>query len=320
MSLVPEPGAGGLLVSALGSVGIFLTARALLDRPVRRRRLERLRAITPVEGPLVGGEEEEAPLFRSPLLEELLGRPLRQAGAALAGVLRTGGAPGELADKLRRAGASGGAATYYGQRLLWGLVGMVVTAFAGITGVLPLPFWAWLLGGVAASFVPAYGLETALRRRRELVAQQVPLLVDMLQTVVSAGTGAEQAMRLAALSMPEPLGHELREIMRRARLGEVTIGEGLAGLAQREGILELGLVADLWQTAEEAGAPMGERLRELSVQMREMKRIRQREEASRATVRVLFPIAFFILVPLMITILFPALYEMVIRGALTGGR
>jgi len=102
----------------------------------------------------------------------------------------------------------------------------------------------------------------------------------------------------------------------------VTPGEGLAHVARQEGLLELGLVADLWQTAETTGMPLGERLRELGVQMREMRRIAQREEASRATVRVLFPIAFFILVPLMVVLLFPACNELILKGTLqtaTGG-
>lgn len=314
------PGAPGLLVSALGSLGVFLAARSLLEGlGRRRRRLEQLRAITPVEGPIVATGEEEAPLFRTPLLEELLGRPLRRAGAALASISRLGGEPGELADRLKRAGRGSSVAAYYGQRLMFGLMGMVVAALGSLLGVLPLPFWSWLLVGFLASFVPAYELEAALRQRHGTLLQQAPALVDMLQTVISAGSGPEQAMRRAALSMPDPLGQELREVVRRARLGEASIGEGLAVLARREGLLELGLLADLWQSAEETGAPLGERLREMSVQLREMRRIRQREEASRATVRVLIPIAVFILVPLIVTLLFPAFFELVWRGALGGG-
>lgn len=317
---MPSPGGPGLLVSLLGSVGLFLAAYSVAEGlwgPSRRQR--RLRAITPVEGPIMAAEEQEAPLFRTPLLEELLGRPLRRAGAAVARLQRAGGGASELAEKLRRAGIPGGPAAYYGQRLLWGLIGMALAAFAGIGGALPVPFWGWLVAGLLASLVPAYNLEAALRRRRELLSQQTPVLLDMLQTVVSAGSGPEQAMRQAALSMPEPLRGELQELMRRARLGEASVGEGLAALARREGLLELGLVADLWQASEETGAPLGERLRELSVQMREMRRIRQREEASRATVRVLIPIAVFILVPLIVTLMFPAAYELIWRGALGGG-
>jgi tight adherence protein C len=317
MDGMPAPGTGGLLVSALGSLGVFLAARALLERPLRRRRLEQLRRITPVEGPVVAGERQEASLFRSPLLEELVGRPLRQAGAMLAGASRLAGGAEELTTKLDRAGTGLSPAAYYGQRLLWALVGTVTAAVAGATGLLPLPFWSWLLVGIASSFVPAYDLEARLRRRQQLLGQQAPALVDMLQTMVSAGSGPEQALEAAARSLPDPLGRELREVMRRARLGEVTPGKGLADLAREEGLLELGLVADLWQSAEEAGMPIGERLRELSVQMREMKRLRQREEASRATVRVLFPIALFILVPLMVVLMFPACNELLLRGTLT---
>lgn len=315
---LPAPGTPGLLVSALGSLGVFLAARSLLDRPWGRRRQERLRAITPVEGPIVASEEQEEPLFRTPLLEELLGRPLRQAGAVLAGISRLTGGPAELADRLRRAGRGDSVAAYYGQRLLFALTGAVIAALGSLLGVLPLPFWGWLAVGVLTSFVPAYGVEAALRRRHEAFQQLTPAMVDMLQTVISAGSGPEQALRTAALSMPDPLGRELREVLRRARLGETTVGEALAMLARREGLLDLGLLADLWQSAEEAGAPLGERLRELAAQLREMRRIRQREEASRATVRVLVPIAVFILVPLIVVLLFPAFYELVFRGALGG--
>jgi tight adherence protein C len=317
MEGIPAPGMGGFLVSALGSLGVFLAVRALLERPLRGRRREQLWHITPEEGPIVAYEQEEAPLFRSPFLEEVMGRPLRQAGALLAGLSRLAGGPEELKRKLERAGTGLSPAAYYGQRLLWGLVGAVLTAVVGAAGLLPLPFWSWLLVGMVLSFVPAYDLEARLRRRQQLLGQQVPALVDMLQTLISAGSGAEQALVTAARSMPDPLGRELREMMRRARLGEFTPGRGLADLAREEGLLELGLVADLWQSAEETGMPLGERLRELSVQMREMKRLRQREEASRATVRVLFPIAVFILVPLLVVLLFPACNELILRGTLT---
>ena len=316
MMEMPAPGMGGLVVSALGGLGVFLMARALLDLPRRRGRQVRLWRITPVEAPLVAEERRESPLFRSRLLEELVGRPLRQAGAMLMGVSRLGGGPEELARKLDRAGTGLSPAAYYGQRLLWALVGMVLIAAVGLVGLVPLPFWSWLALGLLLSFVPAYDLEARLRKRQQLLEQQVPALLDMVETMVSAGSGPEQALSAAARSLPDPLGRELREVMRRARLGEVTPGRGLADLAREEGLLELGLVADLWQSAEEAGAPIGERLRELSTQMREMKRLKQREEASRATVRVLFPIAFFILVPLLVVLLFPACNELILRGTL----
>jgi len=74
------PPAGGVLASALGGIGVFLVTRAVLDRPFRSRRVARLRRITPVERPLIGEERQEAPLFRTPLLEELVGQPLRRAG------------------------------------------------------------------------------------------------------------------------------------------------------------------------------------------------------------------------------------------------
>jgi Flp pilus assembly protein TadB len=316
------PPAGGVLASALGGIGVFLVTRAVLDRPFRSRRVARLRRITPVERPLIGEERQEAPLFRTPLLEELVGQPLRRAGEVLAGALRMVGGPEELAGKLERAGTGMSPPAYYGQRLLWFLVGCIIAAMVGALGLMPLPFWSWLLVGVALSFGPAYDLEARLRRRQATLVQQVRAMVDMLQTTVSAGSGPEQALELAARALPDPLGRELREVMRRARLGEVTPGGGLAHVARQEGLLELGLVADLWQTAETTGMPLGERLRELGVQMREMRRIAQREEASRATVRVLFPIAFFILVPLMVVLLFPACNELILKGTLqtaTGG-
>ncbi len=313
---LPSPGAGGLLVSALGSLGLFLATRAVLDRPLRRRRLERLRRITPLEGPIVVEERLEAPLFRTPLLEELVGRPLKQAGALLAGLSRLAGGPEELARKLDRAGTALSPAAYYGQRLLWVLVGTILAAALSAIGLAPLPFWSWLLVGVVTSFLPAYDLEARLRRRRQLLEQQVPPLVDMLQLMVSAGSGPEQALEAAARWLPDPLGRELRETMRRVRLGEVTAGQGLAALARGEGLLELGLVADLWQSAEEAGMSVGERLRELSVQMREMRRLWLREIASRATVRVLLPIALFILAPLLVVLMFPACNELIMGDVL----
>lgn len=310
----PEPYL--LITSAMLGLGAAVAVQGLLPFFRRQPLQERLAALT-VEGAREREEqlraEASVPIFQSPVLEELLGRPLRRAGEGLHRLLASLSlAPADLEERLARAGMERGVAAHYGQKLFW-----TVLAFAGfmaLSAFVALPLWLWLVMAALGFYVPDWQLAQRLRRRQQQMLTALGPTVDAVATAVAAGMAADQALLEVARSTPAPLGEALRRVLREAMTGGRSVSQALEELARREGLLELALVADVWRATEEAGIPMGPRLLELSRQLREAWRVRLREMGSAASVHMLVPVAIFILPTLLIVLLYPAALQLLGLG------
>lgn len=202
-----------------------------------------------------------------------------------------------------------GPAQYYGQKLATGMVGLVtlpVFNALGLTLSGPWPVWTWLACFAVGFAAPDWVLATRLERRRTRVVLALPTAVDLLAITASAGLSPEQALAEAARQAEGPLGDGLREVTRESGLGVMSSAEGLRVLAEREGVPELGALADAWQAAQEQGTALGGTMLTLAATVRERQRVKLLEEGSKSTVRMLFPVALFIFPVFLVVLLYPA--------------
>lgn len=306
------------LLFGLGAY-VLLTAQPL-GRP-KPDLAERLRRLDVDERIRMERERHEVrPIFATPLLEALLRPVLEDLGRLLRAVLsRVGlGAGRELERKLAITRPGVEPIQFLGEKAISGLIGLAVFPLMTALGIGPFgawPVWLWLLGFVAGFLLPDAALDRRLAARRARVVMELPVLLDMLTIATSAGLALEPALGLVARQSQGAVARELQHAVRELALGGRSVVEALEAMAARNAVPELTAVVGQLKAAHEQGLPLVQTLSAQTESLREQKRLRIVEEGGKASVRMLLPVALFILPVLFVVLLVPAAVELLRLGA-----
>ncbi len=177
-----------------------------------------------------------------------------------------------------------------------------------------------LLYGIPAAVIGFYMPELWLRgrisRRQKEIRNSMPDALDLLTICVEAGLGFDAAMSKVYEKWDNELGHEFGRVIREIQLGKLR-REALRDMADRMGVPEMtSFVAAVIQS-EQLGVSMAKVLRIQSDQMRIKRRQRAEEEAHKAPLKMLLPMAFLIFPSICIVLMSPAII-MLVRSALGG--
>jgi len=300
------------LLFGLG-VYLMLTSQPVgRPKPDLKQRLRRLDVDERVRDQI--GHRDVRPIFASRLLEAMLRPVLDDAGRLLQSALARFGLAGaagaeSLEGKLRLVRPGVEPTQFFGEKVAAGLIGLAMFPAMNLLGVHPFgpwPFWSWAAGFVAGFLAPDWQLDRRLAARRTAVVMEIPAILDMLTIAASAGLALEQAIDLVARQSNGIVGQELRQVSREMALGQHTLAAGLNAMALRNGLPELTSVVNQLKAAHEQGIPLVQTLSAQADALREQKRLRIVEEGGRATVKMLLPVAIFILPVLFIVLLVPA--------------
>jgi tight adherence protein C len=158
--------------------------------------------------------------------------------------------------------------------------------------------------GVGGWFAPVYYVELKRRKRMELIDKQMPDMIDLLVVTIEAGLGILASMRVAADSMSDPLGQELRLTLQEQRMG-LSVGQAIESLGRRADAPNMRIFVRAITQGERLGVSIGTTMRNLSVEMRKRRRAMAEERAQKMPVKMLFPLIFFIFPAMFIVILTP---------------
>jgi tight adherence protein C len=209
-------------------------------------------------------------------------------------------------------------ATFHGIRMIVGLglatAGSLFMLMTGAPlGKMVLAAGLGILGGL---LLPTFWLGLQIRKRREKISAALPNMVDLLVVCVEAGLGLDAAMsRVGAeldLSAPE-LSRELNQLGRELSAGQ-THEHALSRLAWRIGIDDVDNLVSMLIQAERFGTSIAVSLRVFSDSYRTARRQRIEEAAAKTTVKLLFPLIFFIFPAIFVILLGPAAISILVKG------
>jgi tight adherence protein C len=165
-----------------------------------------------------------------------------------------------------------------------------------------------ILAFVAGFFVPRYFLSRMTKNRQRELRWGLADALDLMVVSVEAGLGLNAAMMKVASELRDvhpPIATEFELANLEIRVGRER-DEALRNLAERTGVEDLrSLVAMLIQT-DKFGTSIAKGLRVFSDGLRTKRRQRAEQEAQKAAVKLLFPLACFLFPTLFIAILGPA--------------
>ena len=166
-------------------------------------------------------------------------------------------------------------------------------------------------------FFPQLWLSGRISARQKTVFRALPDALDLLTICVEAGLGFDAAMGKVNEKWDNDLALEFGRVLQEIRLGKLR-REALRDMADRLGVSELtSFVAAVIQS-EQLGVSMAKVLRIQADQMRVRRRQMAEEEAHKAPIKMIFPIALLIFPSILLVLLGPAALLLVTSPAMMG--
>ena len=221
----------------------------------------------------------------------------------------------KLGLTLTRAGYSGARALRVFQFIrISSAVGLTCCAvflsvFLGWTGFRSI--MAMVGGAALGAWLPLYQVNRKAKNRRLEISSQLSNVLDLLVVCVEAGLGINEAIKVVGFELERQgqiIGRELAMVAAEMNAG-TRLGQALRQLAIRTNVEDIKPLAATMIQSEQLGSQMGPALRSMSDSLRNSRRIRAEEAAQKTTVKILFPLIFFVLPAMMIVIVGPAMIQ-----------
>ncbi len=170
-------------------------------------------------------------------------------------------------------------------------------------------------------YIPEMLLSSRISRRQKEIRKAMPDALDLLTICVEAGLGFDGAMAKVFEKWDNELSLAFGRVIREIQLGKLR-RDALRDMANRLGIPEMtSFVAAVIQS-EQLGVSMAKVLRIQADQMRMKRRQLAEEEAHKAPIKMLIPMALLIFPSICIVLMAPAVLMMMrsaLRTVLFGG-
>ena len=226
---------------------------------------------------------------------------------------------------LHQAGYPGDRAvrTFWGVRIFLAIAGAAAAFFLT---ALSLASPVRMLLGVAAGAAVGYTLPFSHVRRKARfrmrdIQEAFPDTLDLLVTCVEAGLGLDGALVRVANEQAEQklaIGDEFQLLSREMQAG-VARREALSRMANRLELEDLRNLAVFLIQTEELGGSIARSLKVYASTMRQKRKQRAEEAARKMVIKLLFPLALFIMPALLLVVLGPpAINIMRMFGNFTG--
>jgi tight adherence protein C len=193
---------------------------------------------------------------------------------------------------------------FLGARLaLPAILGLVVALFIGTSSIV-----FFLVAVVIGFFIPDFWLNWAVTKRREEIRMSLPDGLDFLSICLEAGLGLDQSIVRLSQELRishQALSEELLQVgfEQRAGMTRIAAWKSFSERVDLESVRSF--VAMLIQT-DRFGTPISKSLGTFSDALRTARRQKAEELAAKTTVKLVFPLVFFIFPAMGIVVVFPA--------------
>lgn len=171
-----------------------------------------------------------------------------------------------------------------------------------------------LPAAILGFYLPDLYLQSKIDKRQKEIRKAMPDGLDLLTICVEAGLGFDAAMSKLYEKWDNELGRAFGRVVREIQLGKLR-REALRDMADRLGVSEMSSFVAAVIQSEQLGVSMAHVLRIQADQMRIRRRQLAEEEAHKAPIKMLLPMALFIFPALCIVLMTPAFLILIEQGA-----
>ncbi|HEV8604425.1 MAG TPA: type II secretion system F family protein [Tepidisphaeraceae bacterium] len=253
------------------------------------------------------GNVEKKP---EPMGKKKLGSIFQSVGDAAASPLmpKTREEQYEMKKRLAKAGvyAAGALRVMQGMKMILSLSGLVAGYWLGTA--IDNVMIGIAFGGLLGFLAPSFWLRQQTKSHQRALERGLPDALDLLVICVEAGLTLDAAMQRVGqeLSLAHPrLSRELEITHLETRLG-LSRADSLKNLGERTGSSHLESLAVLLVQADRFGTSVASALRVHAESLRIQRQQAAEEQAAKASVKLTFPLVFFIFPAVLIVLAGPA--------------
>jgi tight adherence protein C len=158
--------------------------------------------------------------------------------------------------------------------------------------------------------MPGMWLSRKTKERQKGIQMALADAIDLLTISVEAGLGFDPALQRVADKWENELTWEFRRMLHEMRVGK-SRREAMRELANRCNVDDLNIFVSSIIQADQLGVSITQVLRTQSRQLRIRRRQRAQEQAQKAPIKMLFPMALLIFPALYVVLLGPAIPRLV---------
>jgi tight adherence protein C len=217
-----------------------------------------------------------------------------------------------VSQRLIRAGYRNESAVkiFYGSKVL---VPVSLSLVALVTGLARMnPFFVYVAALGIGFLLPDFWLGKQIKKRQKQIARGLPDVLDLLVICVEAGLSLDQATARTAeeLGKAHPdLCDELGVVVLEQRAGRAR-ADAWKNMAERTGVDTLRNLVSMLVQSEQLGTSVAKALRVHADTLRKQRVQTIEELAAKTSVKLVFPLVFFIFPALFLVVLGPAVIVM----------
>ena len=206
-------------------------------------------------------------------------------------------------------------AYYWGARLMLAAgLGAIGVLFAPLLGKSPLfsTLTATWLASAGWIFPPFY-LRHRVKSRQKAIVKAMPDALDMMVVCVEAGLALNQAILRVSeeiVHISPLMGEQLALVNLEIRAGTAR-EEALRNLGERTGVSDVRALVTMLIQTDRFGTSIATALRIHADTLRTKRRQRAEEASAKTTIKLIFPLVFFVFPAMFVVILGPALISIV---------
>jgi tight adherence protein C len=247
---------------------------------------------------------------------------IQQTGSSLGGLVehfehvlpRSQAEVSVVSQRLIRSGNRNESAVkvFYGMKVLAPVLLCIVAAVSGLVHMVS-PFFVYATALGLGFLGPDFYLGRQITKRQKAIEKGLPDVLDLLVICIEAGLSLDQATARTAeeLSKAQPeLCDELTVVVLEQRAGRPR-AEAWKHLAERTGVESLRNMVSMLVQSEQLGTSIAKTLRIHADTLRTQRVQSIEEQAAKTSVKLVFPLVFFIFPALFLVVLGPAVLIMI---------
>jgi len=201
---------------------------------------------------------------------------------------------------------------FYALRVILGvgLGALAITMAPIVLGAMPIQkLYVIVIGAMAAGFFgPALFVSQRISERQRIIREAFPDTLDLLLVCVEAGLGLNAAIVRVSADIEKAcplMGEQLRLVGLEMQAG-ASRETALRNLSERVGIEELAAMVSLLVQSDSMGVSIAQTLRVYAAEMRRQRLFRAEEHANKLPVRMVLPLASFVMPAFILVITMPS--------------
>lgn len=212
--------------------------------------------------------------------------------------------------KITRAGLDISPEYHYGMKAI--LAAGYLTILAVISIIFSLPFIAFILllpGAAIGWSYPNMKLNKTISARQSEVRRKLDDFATYLSTALNSMPDIGSALYEAGNATGGVFQSEIEKVMKENASGK-NLSDALYDWAYRMDVTEISTLVSAINQIYVKGAPAAEKMKEYADQIRMTKRYELMEAAGKLSIKLIFVVTFFMLIPLLMTIGYPSIVSL----------